>query len=49
MEATDIWAETRLLVTHKSNFCGVVKAKVRPQKIEEWVDRKGDIDMKSRQ
>lgn len=34
-KATDIWIETRLLVTHKSNFCGIVKAKARPKKIEE--------------
>lgn len=33
--ANEIWAETSLLVTHKSNFCEVVKAKTRLKKVEE--------------
>lgn len=33
--ANEIWAETSLLVTHKSNFCDVVKAKTRLKKVEE--------------
>lgn len=32
--ANEIWAETSLLVTHKSNFCEVVKAKTRLKKAE---------------
>lgn len=33
--ASEIWAETSFLVTYKSNFCAVVKAKTRLKKVEE--------------
>lgn len=33
--ASEIWAETSLPVTYKSNFCAVVKAKTRLKKVEE--------------